>query len=85
MRLDALAVRVGDPLLERWKSVIGDLRILVDEDGQEWECIDTGPERGSYATYACRRRGSEEPQRQISVPRSWDITDPEVAKRLLRR
>jgi len=68
-------------------SVTGDVRILVDEEGQEWECADTGPERGSYATYACRRRNSsvDEPPRQISVPRSWDIADPEVAKRLLRR
>ena len=67
--------------------MIGDVRILVDEEEQEWECVDTGPERGSYATYACRPRNSspDEPPRQISVPRSWDIGDPEVAKRLLRR
>ena len=87
MRLHALLVRVGAPSPRTSNPVIGDSRILVDEDGQEWECVDTGPERGSYATYACRRRGStgDEPTRQISVPRSWDISDPEVAKRLLRR
>jgi hypothetical protein len=67
--------------------VAGDSRIVVDEDGQEWECVDVGPERGSYATYVCRRRDSAADQspRQISVPRSWDLSDPEVAKRLLRR
>jgi hypothetical protein len=68
-------------------SVTGDLRILVDEDGQEWECVDTGPDRGSYATYSCRPKESsaDEPPRQISVPRSWDLSDPEVAKQFLRR
>lgn len=65
----------------------GDLRILVDDDGQEWECVDTGPDRGSYATYACRRRdgSADEAPRQISVPRSWDLSDREVAKQFLRR
>jgi hypothetical protein len=60
---------------------------LVDEEGNEWECVDVSPARGSYATYMCRRRSNspEDLPRQISVPRSWNLDDPAIAKRLLRR
>jgi hypothetical protein len=73
--------------LERTDLVDGPSKILVDEEGNEWECVDVSPPRGSYATYVCRRRGAsdEESPRQISVPRAWDLEDPDVAKRLLRR
>jgi hypothetical protein len=66
---------------------VGESRILVDEEGNEWDCVDVSPPRGSYATYMCRRRGvgADETPRQISVPRTWDLSDPEVAKQLLRR
>jgi hypothetical protein len=35
----------------------------------------------------CRRRGAaaDESPRQISVPRAWNLDDPDVAMRLLRR
>jgi hypothetical protein len=53
--------------------VAGALKVLVDENGLEWECIDVSPPRGSYSTYMCRRRGNpEEAARQISVPRRRD-------------
>jgi hypothetical protein len=58
--------------------------VLVDRNGIRWRCTKVSRGRSSYATYECKRIDDPNAKpRMISVPSSWDLCDPESARRML--